>query len=230
MVEQIPLVLYIPPPPDEAEKDFVANPTPVYKSRTGSDHTYPPKSPPVPKRRFTFLRTLSGKTVKSGSSNGKKHDNGVDTEKTSEGTEPREWEDQWEGGDFPFVRLEGNRAACAICLMDFEEPKRVSGQVIKSWTRKSKDTSTSRDEEGNEERGIVDETIGGDGKQSAEVKGNPEEGTGSNDVEDSSREVIQEIPVAESSNAVLHLEDAGEGSQPLRLLPCGHVFHVSSMC
>ena len=25
----------------------------------------------------------------------------------------------------------------------------------------------------------------------------------------------------------LRLEDAGEGAQPLRLLPCGHVFHVS---
>jgi len=33
-------------------------------------------------------------------------------------------EDNWERSDYPFVALEGNRAACAICLLDFEEPKR----------------------------------------------------------------------------------------------------------
>lgn len=39
---------------------------------------------------------------------------------------PETWEDNWEQCEYPFVRLEGNRAACAICLMDFEEPKRLS--------------------------------------------------------------------------------------------------------
>jgi len=34
------------------------------------------------------------------------------------------WEANWELGEYPFVALEGNRAACAICLMDFDEPKR----------------------------------------------------------------------------------------------------------
>jgi len=33
-----------------------------------------------------------------------------------------EEEDEWEKSEFPFIRLEGNRAACAICLMDFSEP------------------------------------------------------------------------------------------------------------
>ena len=43
---------------------------------------------------------------------------------------------------------------------------------------------------------------------------------------------IQEVRVEEMTAGDaerLRLEDAGEGSQPLRLLGCGHVFHVSSM-
>jgi len=44
--------------------------------------------------------------------------------------QPQSWEEHWEQGDYPFVRLEGNRAACAICLMDFEEPKRIAGIAV----------------------------------------------------------------------------------------------------
>ncbi len=36
---------------------------------------------------------------------------------------------------------------------------------------------------------------------------------------------IQEVPVGGENT--LRLVDAGDGPQPLRLLPCGHVFHVS---
>jgi hypothetical protein len=89
------------------------------------------------------------------------------------------WEDNWEKGEYPFVRLEGNRAACAICLMDFDEPKRVGGNP------------------------------GKDGKDGKEVEAKGAEG-----------EVTQ-------PHEELRLEDAGEGPQPLRLLACGHVFHVS---
>ena len=34
------------------------------------------------------------------------------------------------------------------------------------------------------------------------------------------------IEVPRNSSDPLKLEDAGEGAQPLRLLACGHVFHV----
>jgi hypothetical protein len=41
---------------------------------------------------------------------------------------------------------------------------------------------------------------------------------------------IQEVPVETNNSAEtenqLKLEDAGEGAVPLRLLACGHVFHV----
>jgi hypothetical protein len=35
------------------------------------------------------------------------------------------------------------------------------------------------------------------------------------------------MPLSPSGNTPLRLQDAGEGAQPLRLLNCGHVFHVS---
>jgi hypothetical protein len=91
------------------------------------------------------------------------------------------WEDNWERGEYPFVQLEGNRAACAICLMDFEEPKRI--KVV----------------------GVNEET-----KEIPSIARKPEED--------------ETFMVTEEER--LKLKDAGEGAQPLRLLACGHVFHV----
>lgn len=98
------------------------------------------------------------------------------------------WEDNWEHGEYPFVRLEGNRATCAICLMDFEEPKK--SEKHNNVTKPVEETSNEKAEE-RENREIV------------------------------------ELEDDEESHSQLHLEDAGEGAQPLRLLPCGHAFHVS---
>jgi hypothetical protein len=36
------------------------------------------------------------------------------------------WEDNWVKNEYPFVQLDSHRASCAICLLDFQEPKRVS--------------------------------------------------------------------------------------------------------
>lgn len=160
-VERIPLVLYIPAPEDQ-ESSSVSKPPPA--------HTYPPTTPKpkLPKRRFFFLRKK--KSEEPGSK-----EKGKGQGDSSSGNS---WEDNWEKGEYPFVRLEGNRAACAICLMDFDEPKRVGGNSGKG------------------------EKDGG-----ADAKGD-EDGVPKNHEE-------------------LRLEDAGEGPQPLRLLACGHVFHVS---
>jgi len=118
IVDRIPLVVYIPPPPDE--------PTGTPKIPEAI-YTYPPKpktTVPPPKKRFAFLRR--GKAKKA-NKDGNKGDNGDTDEKSTKKVngEPQSWEEHWEQGEYPFVRLEGNRAACAICLMDFEEPKRV---------------------------------------------------------------------------------------------------------
>ncbi|KDR75897.1 hypothetical protein GALMADRAFT_68821 [Galerina marginata CBS 339.88] len=117
IVDRIPLVMYIPPPP-EGESDLAVQ----------TQHSYPPKvdslTPKPPHKRFKLLHNFS-------SFRSKKTDEGADnsSEKReerlhSDAEGPISWEDNWEQSEFPFVALEGNRAACAICLMDFEEPKR----------------------------------------------------------------------------------------------------------
>jgi hypothetical protein len=160
-VDRIPLVLYIPAPEDQ-ESTPIPKPSPA--------HTYPPeplKSKP-PKRRFFFLRRKKPGDFGS-KEKGKAHGDSGSGDS---------WEGHWEKGEYPFVRLEGNRAACAICLMDFDEPKRVEsnlGKDIKVEGAEARDTKVE----------------------------DPQQQEG------------------------LQLEDAGEGPQPLRLLGCGHVFHVS---
>jgi hypothetical protein len=116
LVDRIPLVIYIPPPPDEPSNGPITLPDTVF--------SYPPKQSPSkkPKRRFAFLKRMKTKQKDEDEPISEKQDR-----KRVHVGEPVTWEDHWEQGDYPFVRLEGNRAACAICLMDFEEPKRIVG-------------------------------------------------------------------------------------------------------
>jgi hypothetical protein len=183
IVDRIPLVVYIPPPPNEPAG------TPKIPEAV---YTYPPKhkTTALPKKRFAFLKRTKAKKANNDDyrdDKGNKDDKSV---KKLNG-EPQIWEEHWEQGDYPFVRLEGNRAACAICLMDFEEPKRVAGMLPNGELDEEKLTAHSQ-----------------------AVADGP--------VQDVPLERIQE----EDRDAELRLEDAGEGAQPLRLLACGHVFHV----
>ncbi|KAG2059010.1 hypothetical protein BDR06DRAFT_949627 [Suillus hirtellus] len=184
-VERIPLVIYIPPPPeDDGKAQPISLPKPV--------HSYPPKAPAsrTPRRRFAFFHRRP-----------KKSEQGVDTldgkqSTKSELKDPETWEDNWEQCEYPFVRLEGNRAACAICLMDFEEPKRLSGATESSTTDKDEEQAPVTSGEDNLPR-------------------QPEEQV----------EIPVERITEEERSGLPHLEDAGVGPQPLRLLACGHVFH-----
>ncbi|KAF8444745.1 hypothetical protein L210DRAFT_3731949 [Boletus edulis BED1] len=116
LVDRIPLVIYIPPPPDDTSAP-VSLPQPV--------HTYPPKPPALtPRKRFAFFRRRALKKDSATEPNAKDRNAKVSTPETIK--EPETWEDHWEQCEYPFVRLEGNRAACAICLMDFDEPRRLS--------------------------------------------------------------------------------------------------------
>ncbi|KAF9012323.1 hypothetical protein BDQ17DRAFT_1537204 [Cyathus striatus] len=126
VVDRIPLVMYIPAPPEattSAEKmQMPSVPEPV--------HSYPPKASTIPenvgRRRFKFLRRISkaGKKANKGDQGG---DGAAEKDGDDAGEEGETWEANWERGEYPFVVLEGNRATCAICLMDFEEPKRRRG-------------------------------------------------------------------------------------------------------
>ncbi|KZT26724.1 hypothetical protein NEOLEDRAFT_1155469 [Neolentinus lepideus HHB14362 ss-1] len=203
VVERIPLVLYIPPPPDdEKEKPSpVAFPPPIY--------TYPPKSsqagsvvPGRRRRRFTFLRNFAKAKGTRKDSEGRDTSRGGKTAE-KEKTELT-WEDNWEQGDLPFVRLEDNRAACAICLLDFEEPKRIR--------------PLTNENEG-DDRAKVNET-------DATAKGDE----GADQTASGQVEELRVGEVTEEERAeILKLEDAGEGPQPLRLLGCGHVFHKTCL-
>lgn len=191
IVDQIPLVLYIPTPPEDADnpKSPIPVPSPSY--------SYPPKRSSTaapPKRRFAFLRKMKGRKDKTKGSTGvsgssekdaKPHDK---HKRAAANPEKLTWEDNWEPGEYPFVRLEGNRAVCAICLLDFEEPQR---------------TGESTEAE----------------KKSESFAAGPDSAPA---------QAVQEVRVDEVTQEDrnrLHLDDAGEGAQPLRLLPCGHVFH-----
>ncbi|KAG6866342.1 hypothetical protein C0991_005263 [Blastosporella zonata] len=184
IVESIPLVMYIPPPPDNMPQQQTLSPQ-------------PPSSPPKPalpdhKKRFKFIRRLtSTNSVKNG-----KDSDTAEAKDVQKADEPQTWEEHWEKGEYPFVVLEENRAACAICLLDFAEPKRIWGQS-KPGNAKAEDSDgpTSLDAPTSAAH-MITSTVADAG------------------------------PNAESDNT-LKLADAGEGSQPLRLLACGHVFHVS---
>lgn len=185
IVERIPLVIYIPPPPeDDGKAQPISLPKPV--------HSYPPKAPAsrTPRRRFAFFRRRSNKS-----------EQGVEIGDGKQGTksnvkDPETWEDNWEQCKYPFVRLEGNRAACAICLMDFEEPKRLSSA-----------TETSTMEKGEEQAAVPPAEENSPRQREEEV------------------EIPVERITEEERGSLPRLEDAGVGPQPLRLLACGHVFH-----
>lgn len=174
--------MYIPPPPDE----------PVSDTAFQTPHSYPPKGSPgttssaeIPQRRFRFLRKVLPKP-KANKKEGKVDEKQEGTSNAKQG--PISWEENWEQGEYPFVSLEGNRASCVICLVDFEEPKRrypPTGQ-------------------GDEEK--VEEAVAGGSKRPADDA------------------LVSSKPRQEGE---LKLCDAGDGAQPLRLLACGHVFHVS---
>ncbi|KAF8669426.1 Zinc finger, C3HC4 type (RING finger) [Rhizoctonia solani] len=106
MVERIPLVMYIPTATATTEPTEPTAPEPA--------HVYPPATsvpttPTAPKRRFFFLKK---KPKKSNTDQSKNQPDDVEAA-------------EWEKNEYPFVKLEANRAACAICLTDFEPPRRV---------------------------------------------------------------------------------------------------------
>lgn len=141
LVDRIPLVMYIPPPPSGSPHEKIAPPDPAY--------SYPPKhaaqhtsvTPPTTSRqRFKFIRRFGGKKRKSGTgSSAQPNDDNVPKE-------PQTWEAHWEQGEYPFVVLEGNRAACAICLMDFEEPKKI-GRLISGGPEPTVETTVQDEAE-----------------------------------------------------------------------------------
>jgi len=188
IVDKLPLVIYIPPPPNQPSKP-VTLPSDL--------HTYPPKSPAT--RRFLLLpfrrgTTSTGKTVKSGS-----------TKEKGGSKRPSTWEDNWVKGEYPFVQLDSHRASCAICLLDFQEPRRVSSGPAGSDVSKTpvENQATEASETRQE----------GEGEREGDI------------TEQATTPATPSSPSSPTGDLALRLQDAGQGAQPLRLLKCGHVFH-----
>ncbi|KAF5393329.1 hypothetical protein D9757_000585 [Collybiopsis confluens] len=179
LVDQIPLVIYIPPPPDAAPTEGpIKIPESVY--------SYPPKmvAKQPDRKRFKFIK------FKKLSKPGRNSSNNEKSVERHKSIGPVPWEDNWDTEGYPFVVLDNNRAACAICLLDFEEPKRL---------HPAPETQTK--------------------EAAAPVEPKPKEG-------DAASQAVEVISEEERGDNLLRLADAGEGAQPLRLLTCGHVFHV----
>ncbi|TFK20950.1 hypothetical protein FA15DRAFT_672988 [Coprinopsis marcescibilis] len=133
LVDRIPLVMYIPPPPILSGTNKESTPT------DEPQHEYPPTSPtnaqqpspptPPKRNRFRFFKKKPSKEADKAENLEKpvSDSNAVDLEVGK--TEQEVWEGHFEKGEYPFVVLEGNRAACAICLMDFEAPKLKIGET-----------------------------------------------------------------------------------------------------
>lgn len=192
IVDKLPLVIYIPPPPDQPSKP-VTLPSDL--------HSYPPKSPAS--RRFPFLpfrrRTASpGNPVKLGSTKEKKRSN-----------RPSTWEDNWVKGEYPFVQLDSHRASCAICLLDFQEPRRVSSGPPGSDVPKAPVENQATEAPETQEE--ADGEHEGDITEQAATPTTPP--------------ATPITPATPTGDLALRLQDAGQGAQPLRLLKCGHVFH-----
>jgi len=190
VVDRIPLVNYIPPPPSDSNPE----------GGERSPHIYPPpKSLQLEvtptQSRFKLLRNLS--------SFGTRRPTDSRANITAESSNPEidSWRDNWEQGDYPLITLEGNRASCAICLMDFEEPKRknVVGDKV--------------------EKGEINENA----EIAEPLSGNDNDTGGPSNPNESLRSALTS---EDRRQGDLKLADAGDGAQPLRLLDCGHVFHV----
>jgi len=212
LVEKIPLVMYIPPPPEGSDfkstsSNIISNP-----------YTYPPggtaKSVSKPMGRFKFLRPRSKKkdmmptTIKLP----------ADVEKTPGKGQLLTWSDYWEESEYPFVVLEGNRAACAICLTDFEEPKRRSGL----------EHPLSVDKETAPESSPAEKSPESDQRVQDESK--PEKistGHAMRSADASNSSITSEARAVDPGGH--QPQDAVEEAQPLRLLICGHVFHVRNL-
>jgi len=176
-------------------------------------HEYPPKKAltksNVPTKRFKLLSALSRSKKNKNEQTSEKNDIPKDMDnKEANNSEqgPISWPEHWEQGDYPFVALEGNRAACAICLMDFEEPQRKDRNAVNVSEDSQISVSQPEEKADNDKKNKTQDTVG--------VSTPPP-----NSTETQTR-----------NNPLPTLTDAGDGAQPLRLLACSHVFHVGPLC
>ncbi|KAI0636435.1 hypothetical protein C8Q77DRAFT_501550 [Trametes polyzona] len=198
-VDRIPLVLYIPPPPEVKEDSTSPEPP----SRPIS---YPPSLPKPPpravtkKKRFIHFRPkrLRSSTL---SMEGDLEQGVVQNSLGAINSLAlvNSWDAMWAPAPYPLVRLPENKATCTICLCDFEEPKKVgAGRPPASPVN----------------------------VEAAETPSVPPLSPAAGQPPGTIEEVEVEAPRAADAQTVERADDEGaDALQPLRLLSCGHAYH-----
>ena len=196
-VDRIPLVLYIPPPPTDTPASPIS-PLPRPVTHPIPTPLRPPPPPPKRRRFISFRPSFRRRDTKLDIGD-------RDVEQGAEMMSPLddegdEWDRSWERGSYPFVRLPENRATCMICLSEFEAPRRVSERERATLPPSAMISAGSAFE--------------------MQPLSSP-----ALDVE----EVQVESPRDDADARTIELADSGasDAPQPLRLLSCGHVYHVS---
>ena len=210
-VDRIPLVLYIPPPPeDHLAKAPINTPQPVTRPSVPASAPSQPASKSK-RHRFVFLRpswlnrrSATARTPVEDSERGA----GEDNVRPDGGGDGDEWDQTWERGAHPFVRLPENLATCGICLLEFEAPRRLNS----CRSRLAEDA----EEDGEEDDDDGEELEMGEMPTKAGTENEPGE------------KVAVELPQPVDKQAVQSAESgSGDAPEPLRLLSCGHAYHVS---
>ncbi|KAG9018804.1 hypothetical protein FRB90_009455 [Tulasnella sp. 427] len=116
-----------------------------------------------------------------------------------------EGDPRFENSEHPFVVLETNRAMCPICLVEFVEPKRREGVPPAPPRPKTPEPQSS---------GAGEASSSSQAGEDA-ASGEPTASKGPDEIQQVTTEATPEVE-----------EDAGIPGEPLRLLACGHVFHV----
>ncbi|KAG8946332.1 hypothetical protein FRC03_001404 [Tulasnella sp. 419] len=185
-VDQIPQVIYIPLPPssDPAEPassspEYPPKPHgPISGAEASAEHS---TGEAVQLERAVGTRIKNAFKIFQRKKPAERTDIEATPERISEDHSSEDpWEAQFEKGVYPFIRLEQNRAACAICLVDYVPPRRRDANPVSGAMTSTSSTNNEHPE-------------------------TPD----SNNYDENNEE-----------------EQTGKPGEPLRHLPCGHVFHT----
>ena len=199
-------MLYIPPPPD----DFPASPSSSRPPSQALSSTLAPASADYKRKRRRFVpfrpRAARPHSVS---------DADADLEG---GPNADPWDQMWAAGPtpYPLVRLPENLATCGICLDGFQAPRRLNSSS--STQPPFSHADAFADELAPDGCAVEDEGAGT--HEMCQIRRGHEE-------EAEVAEVQVESPVATDARAVELAHEGGEDAPgPLRLLNCGHAYHV----
>lgn len=211
-MDRIPLVLYIPPPPG----DDTTGPAKPLLSPT----SYPPALPKQPpaaakkKKRFIAFKPIHTRAPQPPRSVEDDVERGIVQHSIGAINTlalVNSWDAMWAPAPYPLVRLPENKATCMICLCEFEEPRKLADTDA--------DAAPGAPHTGSDD---------GDG-EAHEMASVPPLSPAAGQPPGTIEEVLVEPPreADAQTGEISHDEEGEDALQPLRLLSCGHAYHVS---